>query len=117
MKKTLAQFKRDITTGTHIEAIKFEERPWSNEARGFVGEFREVPIAEKIAGVRYVSHKDTTGFYMKRPEDKSVKGSFCAWPKAAELEFDGDTFSIVDVERDGTPSMRRTYKIVRYYKS
>lgn len=113
MKKTLADFKRDIDTGMHIEYVKLEERLYSNVTMDYEGEFIERPIPEKMQGVRYVSYKDTTGFYLKRPDDKSAKGSFCGYPKASELEYDGDTFTITEVGRTKA-WQRRHYKIISY---
>jgi hypothetical protein len=73
-----------------------------------------MPIPNNREGIRYVSHKDTTGFYLKRPEDYTIKGSFCPWPKASALEYTGDTFTITDIAKNGEPYQMRTYKIVKY---
>lgn len=96
MTKTLADFKRAIHTGMEITMTKREERAWSNEEHGYAGELYQAPIADKLQGPRCVSYIDTTGFYLKRSDDKSMRGSFCGWPKARDLQFDGNTFAIID---------------------
>lgn len=111
--KTLADFKRAIQTGTEIEYVKCEERAWSDQQLKHVGELYPVRIADDKRGARYVSHKDTTGFYLKRSDAKAIRGSFCGWPKAAELEYEGDQFIITDVSRDGEVYQRRYYKIIK----
>lgn len=113
-RKTLADLKRDIGTGLHIEYIRNRERRYNNDEQTHSGEWYETEIPERIQGVRYVSHKDTTGFYLKRSDDKSARGSFCPWPKASELEYIGDTFTITDVAHDGAEYQKRTYKIIRF---
>ena len=114
MNKTLAQLKKDIEVSTYIEYIKREERPndYINNEYIPTGEFIQLPIPEKIQGRRYVSYKDTTGFYLKQPTDKSMRGSHCQWPKASQLTYTDDTFIITETTKAGHPYQRRTYKII-----
>jgi hypothetical protein len=111
MIRTLAEFKRAIHTGMEIECEGIEQRAWSNERSTYAGESYAAPIPEMMKGARYVSHVDTTGFYLKSPEDKTKRGSFCAWPKKADLEYRRDTFTIADRHRDGQIYQKRHYRI------
>lgn len=79
---TIKQFKESIKIGDAILCTEYKNN--------FT---QEVP--EKMKMTRYVSYKDTTGFYMKELTDRS-RGSFCAYPKASELTVTGDTFTIKD---------------------
>ena len=108
--KNLAEFKRAVHTGMEIELVRQEERKYSDEERQPAGEYRDVPISAFKTGARYVSHVDTTGFYLKRSDDKSKRGSFCGFPKAADLECAGDTFTITE-RMKGVEFQRRHYKI------
>lgn len=110
--RTLAEFKRAIHTGMEIELVRMEERPYSDELRAHAGDYRDVVIAEKLRGPRYVSYVDTTGFYLKRSDDKSIKGSFCGFPKAAQLAYSGPAFIITEVDSRGDEFQKRHYKIV-----
>lgn len=112
--KTLSEFKRDIDTGMHIEYVQCMERVYDSIKQTHTGEWIERPIPEKISGVRYVSYKDTTGFYLKRADDKSQRGSFCGWPKASDLAYTGDTFTIVEKAKDGEPYQMRSYNIIKF---
>lgn len=114
MNKSLAQFKRDIATGMSIEYVTCRNREYDSIKKTYVGEWFTLPVPEKMQGIRYVSYKDTTGFYLKREDDKSAKGSFCGWPKANELEYTGDTFTIVDITHEGEPYQMRHYKIIKF---
>lgn len=89
---TLKQFKDSIKIGDAILCTEYRDN--------FT---QEVP--EKMKKTRYVSYKDTTGFYMKGLEDRS-RGSFCGWPKASELTINGDYFTIKDEH------LTRTYQRV-----
>lgn len=111
--KTLADFKRTITVSTYVEYVKCEERTYNSETGRYDGEFYTLPVPEKVAGRRYVSYVDTTGFYLKRSDDKSAKGSFCGWPKASQLEFDGESFTITETTNKGDAYQKRTYKIIK----
>lgn len=110
--RTLAEFKRAIHTGMEIECVRFETRAWNAETNRHGGEFYDIPLSEKLIGARYVSHVDTTGFYLKQPQDKSKKGSFCGFPKAADLAYNGHEFVITDRTSRGDECSRRHYKIV-----
>lgn len=96
--KTLAQLKRDLNKGDKVEAIEYWEKRLGENIK------REIP--EKLQGIREVSYKDTTGWYFKQP-DSEKRGSFCEYPKASELVYIDDTFSIDD--KFGT----RIYKIIK----
>lgn len=109
--KTLAEFKRAIHTGMEIELMRQEERKYSDELRVPDGEYKDVPVSAFKAGVRYVSHVDTTGFYLKHSDDKSKRGSFCGFPKAADLAYNGDEFTITE-RMHGVEFQKRHYKIV-----
>lgn len=114
MRKTLAQLKRDIATGRHIEYIQCKERVFDYQRDTYTGQWHEVPIPEKMQGVRYVSHVDTTGFYLKQPHDKSERGSFCGYPKADDVAYIGESFVIVERAKNGEPYQMRSYRIISY---
>lgn len=111
---SLASFKRGIGTGMTIECVEILERLYNNEKFDHDGEWVVMPIAEKMKGPRYVSYVDTTGFYLKRSDDMPGRGSHCAYPKASQLEYDGDTFTITEKTARGTEWQKRTYKIIRF---
>jgi len=106
--KTLAQLKRDITPGLTIEWLKLEELSYGNKSAGLqllnISEGREK---------RQVNIVDTTGFYLKNDYfTASKKGSFCNWPKASELEYIDNIFTITETDHNGEIWQRRTYKII-----
>ena len=113
MKKTLAQFKKDMQTGTVIEYVKLEQRIYAGGVE-LQKEFTSLPVPEKMQGHRYISHVQSNGFYLKRADDKSIKGSFCDFPKAPQLEYIDDTFTITEVTASGEPWQRRTYKVINF---
>ena len=97
--KTLAELKRNIKVDQLIECIAYEG-------------YGDTKIPEKLAGVRKVTHVDTTGFYMKQADDiGATRGSFCGWPKASELSWIGDEFTIMDYDK-GVCYLTRTYKLL-----
>lgn len=104
--KTLADFKRDITPGLKIEYIALVEDT------GPGTELIPKQIPEKIAGVRTVTYKDTTGFYLNATPEDGKRGSFCEFCKAGDLRYDGAIFEITARRRDGSIWQRRTYKII-----
>lgn len=110
--KTLSDLKRDIQVSAYIECIKIEERFFDHTINDHAGEWMDIPIHERMQGKRYVSYKDTTGFYLKREDDKSARGSHCSWPKASELSYDGEVFTITEKTSKGSEWQRRTYKII-----
>lgn len=110
--KTLTDLKRAVQVSACIECIKIEEKMWNDNVQDHTGEWITMPIHEKMQGKRYVSYKDTTGFYLKRADDKSARGSHCSWPKASELSYDGDVFTITGKTSKGSEWQRRTYKII-----
>ena len=115
--KTLADFKRDIVPGKNIELVKIEEAnidgAWqggdiSNAPRG---ELVAVPIKERLQGIRTVTKKDTTGFYLQHQGEQG-RGSFCGYPKAGQLSYDGARFTITETTKTGQAWQRRTYTLV-----
>lgn len=110
--KTLAEFKRAIHTGMEIECTEIEERRFDQKIQGAAGEYFPIAINEKMKGPRYVSHVNTTGFYLKRADDKSAHGSFCNWPKASDLEYNGNKFTVTERDSHGGEWQKRHYKIV-----
>lgn len=112
MKKTLAQFRRDIDKGVHIEYVRLAERV--NCIEPDETKLIERPVPEERRGIRYVSYKDTTGFYLKKPNGPSTRGSFCGWPKAANLTYVDDSFIIQEVNKRGEVTQKRFYNIIRY---
>lgn len=112
--KTLAQLKRDIAPGMTLEIIEIMEAPiveWSNNSREvshIYGPLEAVEIKEKIAGPRKVTKVDTTGFYLSKDE---TRGSFCEWPKAAELEYTDNTFTVSETDQHGKVYQTRNYTI------
>jgi hypothetical protein len=79
--KTLKQFKQDIEIGDSIIVIDYKSKT-TNE------------IPKKMRRLRFVSYKDTTGFYLKSIDDTTKRGSFCKYPKAKELEYNDNIFTI-----------------------
>jgi len=91
--KTLSQFKKDIQIGDTIECVYFN---WTGTTN------TEVP--EKMKGIRTVERKNTVGFVLN--------GSHCEWPKASELEYEGNTFTISPKDKDGKVFQVRKYIII-----
>lgn len=106
MTKTLADFKREINTGDKLQIIEILEDHLEN---GLVS----IEIPEKLKPVRTVSYKDTTGFYLKVDPQPTGKGSFCNYPKASDLTYTGDTFTIAEKDSRGNIWQERTYKIIK----
>lgn len=103
--KTLAQFKKDLRIGDVIIVTSVKNDHVDNK-----GVLFDIPIPEKLQGERKVSYIDTTGFYLKDNNDfTDKKGSFCGYPKASNLKYDGDTFTIQDND-DGRIWCERTYQ-------
>ena len=92
--KTLAQFKKDIERGDNIIMTSFNDLQGNDIQK------------DTMKKMRTVSYKDTTGFYLAGVDDTG-RGSFCGYPKASELTYDGDTFTIKDSFGE------RVYQIVR----
>lgn len=118
--KTLAQLKRDMVKGARVELVAIRERAiiageWDNATGEYKrGEWQAQAIGERIKGARVVSYSDTTGFYLKHETDKEKgRGSFCEYPKASELEYQGDTFTITERTQSGEEYQKRTYRITR----
>ena len=99
---TLKQFKELIQVGQKITCIGREE------TRGESKELNVVPLNEKMAGQRVVTYKDTTGFYMSKDE---TRGSFLGWPKASELEVEGNNFNILFTDGSGNVWGKQYYSI------
>lgn len=113
--KTLAQLKRDLHVGMTIQCNGIEEaqilETWEggNLSDAPYGELHVVPIPEKMQGERKITKIDTTGFYLSKIEGE--RGSFCAFPKASELFYDGAVFSITCYTSKGYAYQRRHYTI------
>lgn len=104
--KTLAQFKNDLYIGDIIILTSFREDNINNK-----GILIDISIPEKLKGHRKVTYINTKGFYLKDNNDfTNKKGSFCGYPKASNLIYDGDTFTIQEKREDGTTWQERTYK-------
>lgn len=111
--KTLADFKRDLAIGDKVELVKIEEGKFIDSEQGYT-KLEETAIKEKIQGVRVLTYKDTTGMYFKKREEVSAsKGSFCNYPKADCLKFDGAGFEITEKDQKGRVYQIRTYKIIK----
>lgn len=115
MTKTLSDFKRDITVGKRIQCNGIEQAPMIENNTGDSSKFQYgslqvIPMKEKIAGERLVTYKDTTGFYLNY-EGETKRGSFCQWPKADNLFYDGTIFAITEKTRDGQVWQLRHYTI------
>lgn len=107
--KTLAQLKKDIQPHTLIELTHITESN-SNDPHTLY----DIPLKERLQGIRKVSKVDTTGFYLKHQGDYSnLKGSKCDYPKASNLQYIDDTFTIIELWQDGTIWQIRTYKIIK----
>lgn len=109
--KTLSDLKRDIKVLDKIQLVKIEQGNYIE--RGLYTPLVEVAIKPAIAMLRRVTYKDTTGIYLKDVAiNDMTKGSFCGWPKAKELEYNGDTFIINEYDTTGVLWQKRTYKII-----
>ena len=92
---TLKQFKQDIELGDSIIVIEYKSKT-TNE------------IPDKMKRLRFVSYKNTTGFYLKSIDDaRDSKGSFIPYPKAKDLEYKDNIFII---SNDGLNTI--TYQII-----
>lgn len=117
--KTLAQFKRDITIGTKIQCNGIEEarilESWSggNLSNAPYGELQVIPMNIGMQGERTVTKVDTTGFYLSATPENRETWSFCKFPKASELFYDGTVFTITCYTENGYPWQRRHYTIYR----
>lgn len=100
MTKTLAQFKQDIELGDSMIVIEYKSKT-TNE------------IPDKMKRLRFVSYKDTTGFYLKSIDDaRDSIGNFLKWPKAKELEYNGDTFTISNEYNTVTYQTISNYEVI-----
>ena len=112
--KTLADFKREIVEGMEIYCTGIEEagidEAWTggNLSDAPRGNLQVIPLREKMQGIRTVTKKDTTGFYLSNNEKR---GSFCGYPKAANLFYDGTVFTITERNERGEAWQRRHYAI------
>lgn len=104
MTKTLAEFKREICIGQKVRQVERYER----DPR--FGSLVAVPVPEKIAGPRVVTYKDTTGIYLNY-EGKEGRRSFLAYPKASDLVFNSDAFTIIDRDTNGAEWLKMVYLI------
>ena len=96
---TIKEFKESIHVGDNILLTEY------TQCSAFGDALVSNEIPEKLKGMRFVTYKDTTGFYMKGIKDETNRrGSFCEWPKASELSVEGDTFTIDNVW------LKRTYQ-------
>ena len=109
--KTLAQFKKDIQIGDVIEVIGFTETILKDTPQ----EYTNNHIPPKLTGKRKVTYKDTTGFYLKDINiDDNKKGSFCGYPKASNLEYVDNFFTINEIDLDTKQIYQtRIYKITK----
>ena len=117
--KTLADFKREVEVGMKVQCNGVEEskilETWAggNLSDAPRGPLQVVPLAERMAGVRTVTYKDTTGFYLNATPEDGKRGSFCGFPKAGDLEYTGGTFTITERTHKGEPWQRRHYTLVK----
>lgn len=114
---TLADLKRDIVPGVQlIQSERYEARPlpdqWGNTSNFKYGELVQVAIPEKLQGVRTVTYKDTTGFYLNATPEDGTRGSYLSYPKAKELEYTNDGFTVTSYTAAGYPWLKMVYKIV-----
>ena len=116
--KTLADLKRDIQVGKQIYCNGIEEAHVLNTWEGGdmndapYSELFTVPLKEKLQGTRTVTYKDTTGFYLSKTPEDGKRGSFCNFPKASALQYDGRIFIITETNARGQIWQRRHYVIV-----
>ena len=107
--KTLADLKRDINPGCSIELIEYLDATTQDQ------------IPEKLKGIRYITKKDTTGFYLNPTPEDGKRGSFCNFPKAGNLSYIGDTFVISEHYPHDSMSplagklyQKRTYRLLGF---
>jgi hypothetical protein len=108
--KTLADLKRDIQVGKQIYCNGIEEAKYiDNET---LAPLEVVPLKEAMQGTRTITYKDTTGFYLSKTPEDGKRGSFCNFPKASALQYDGKVFTITETTAQGQVWQRRHYVIV-----
>jgi Flp pilus assembly secretin CpaC len=117
IKKTLADLKRDIVPGTKIAQVeRYEARPLpgqsGNTSNFEYGPLVPVAIPEKLQGTRTVTYKDTTGFYMNATPEDGKRGSYLNYPKASELDYTADGFTVTSYTAMGHPWLKMVYKII-----
>ena len=107
--KTLADLKRDIAIGNSIELIEYLDATTQDQ------------IPEKLKGIRYVTKVDTTGFYLNPTPEDGKRGSKCDYPKASNLSYVGDTFTIsehypydMNSPLAGKLYQKRTYRVLGF---
>lgn len=110
MTKTLSQLKKHLTAGTVVELIKFEEaRLLEDDTRG---ELEEIQIELIRAGHRFVCKVQTNGVWFQSKEGE--RASWMDFPKAGNVSYIDDTFTITELDTQGRPWQRRTYKIINF---
>lgn len=113
--KTLADFKREMIPGTRITCNGVEEAGILDQdfAKMQREELRVVPLSEKMQGTRTITKADTTGFYLSHTPEDGKRGSFCGFPKASELFYDGTVFTVTEKDHHGQVWQRRHYTVAR----
>lgn len=114
--KTLAEFKREIVVGMKIQCNGIEEAKIvsidpNDGTKWNYGPLMVVPLGDSMSVERTVTYKDTTGFYLSATPQDGKRGSYCQYPKASELFYDGTVFNITETTKDGQPWQRRHYTI------
>jgi hypothetical protein len=112
MQKTLAQFKRDINIGDSILCLKIEEGKSLWPDQGYTP-LIPITLNPKMAVLRLITYKDTTGFYLKGINDTNARGSFCNFPKATALEYIDNYFTITETDQAGNIWQKRYYQIIK----
>lgn len=95
--KTFAQLKRDLKVGTIVKTVLNNCKP------EMTGEIRKIQVVQSNA------------IAFERKEDSS-RPSWLWWPKASEIEYDGDTFKVYAAPaswNNNTRTLEFIYQIIQ----
>jgi hypothetical protein len=109
--KTVADFKRAIQVGVMVHTIYHRENKRNESGQVIRLDDGYPEYTDKDMGVAPISIVQSTQFAVRRTRaDGSVGDSWCAFPKASQSSFNGNSITIS--EDTGTP--RGIYPILTY---
>ena len=111
--KTLAQLKRDIQVGKAVLCTGWWEEDFINFSQeGPRGPLVQMPVPVKMRPLRVVRSTCTANFTLSSLDDMEDKkpASYCEWPKASDLEYIGDKFTITCRDERGA-WQKRVYQL------
>lgn len=109
MIKTLSQLKKDIQLGTKIQCIGILEADHiANDPQDshfiYSKDLHSKPLNETMQSIRTVTKAQINSF--------ALNGSYSNYPKASNLEYIDDTFTITEVDGYSQVVQKRSYKII-----